>query len=94
MLVFSSNANLCRIYNAIKVHLSHYVNLLMSFDPDMIHEYSPITNAFVSVPADMGQLNCAAFIAGILAGILDASKFVRVMCTKILSPTHYIIEPL
>eukprot|EP01036_Dinobryon_divergens_P030364 gene30364-39597_t len=44
-------------------------------DEYMIHEHSPITNAFVSVPADMGQLNCAAFIAGILAGILDAAKF-------------------
>lgn len=43
---------------------------------DMIHEYSPITNAFVSVPADMGTLNCAAFLAGILAGILDSSRFV------------------
>jgi hypothetical protein len=89
--MYSSNA----ISAIFKVHLSHYINFLMSFDPDMIHEYSPITNAFVSVPADMGQLNCAAFIAGILAGILDASKFVRdIMCTKILSPTRYIIEPL
>ena len=43
----------------------------------MIHEHSPITNSFVSVPADMGQLNCAAFIAGIIAGILDSAKFVR-----------------
>eukprot|EP01037_Dinobryon_pediforme_P019071 gene19071-19425_t len=41
----------------------------------MIHEHSPITNSFVSVPADMGQLNCAAFIAGIIAGILDSAKF-------------------
>ena len=53
------------------------LSLYLSHDPDMIHEHSPITNAFVSVPADMGQLNCAAFIAGILAGILDAAKFVR-----------------
>jgi hypothetical protein len=43
----------------------------------MIHENTPITNSFVSVPVDMGQLNCASFIAGIIAGILDSSKFVR-----------------
>ena len=41
----------------------------------MICENSPITNAFVSVPSDMGQLNCASFIAGIIAGVLDSSKF-------------------
>ena len=41
----------------------------------MIHENAPITNAFASVPSDMGQLNCASFIAGIIAGILDSAKF-------------------
>ena len=48
----------------------------------MIHELNPITNAFVSVPATMGQLNCASFIAGIIAGVLDSAKFVS---TKKLS---------
>lgn len=43
----------------------------------MIHENSPVTNTFVSVPADMGHLNCAAFIAGIIAGALDSARFVR-----------------
>ena len=43
---------------------------------DMIHESSPITNTFVSVPADMGQLNCAAYLAGLIAGVLDSAKFV------------------
>ena len=43
---------------------------------DMIHESAPVTNAFVSVPADMGQLNCAAFLAGIIAGVLDSARFV------------------
>mmetsp|Transcript_20505 Transcript_20505/g.34511 ORF Transcript_20505/g.34511 Transcript_20505/m.34511 type:complete len:87 (-) Transcript_20505:270-530(-) len=44
-------------------------------DEYMIQENSPVTNSFVSVPADMGQLNCAAYLAGILAGILDSAKF-------------------
>lgn len=43
---------------------------------DMIHEKEPVTNAFVSVPSDMGQLNCAAYIAGIIAGVLDGASFV------------------
>ena len=44
----------------------------------MIHENASITNTFVSVPADMGQLNCAAYLAGIVAGILDSAKFVSI----------------
>eukprot|EP01033_Poteriospumella_lacustris_P019588 gene19588-14206_t len=44
-------------------------------DEYMIHENSPVTNTFVSVPADMGHLNCAAFIAGIIAGALDSARF-------------------
>jgi trafficking protein particle complex subunit 5 len=42
----------------------------------MIHEFSPITNSFVSVPSDMGHFNCASFLAGIIAGVLDSAKFV------------------
>ncbi len=43
---------------------------------DMIHEREPITNTFVSAPADMGQLNCAAYVAGIISGILNGASFV------------------
>jgi hypothetical protein len=43
---------------------------------DMIHEFTAITNSFVSVPADMGHFNCASFLAGIIAGVLDSAKFV------------------
>lgn len=43
---------------------------------DMIHENNPVTNTFVSLPTDMGQLNCAAYLAGIIAGILDSTRFV------------------
>ena len=44
-------------------------------DEYMIYENSPITNIFVSVPDDMGSFNCAAFLAGIISGILMASNF-------------------
>jgi hypothetical protein len=43
----------------------------------MIHENAPVTNTFVSISADLGQLNCAAFMAGIIAGVLDSARFVR-----------------
>ncbi|ETI55893.1 hypothetical protein F441_01472 [Phytophthora nicotianae CJ01A1] len=44
-------------------------------DEYMIHELEPLTNKFVSVPPDLGQLDCAAYIAGIVRGILCSSGF-------------------
>jgi trafficking protein particle complex subunit 5 len=53
----------------------------------MIHESAPVTNAFVSVPADMGQLNCAAFLAGIIAGVLDSARFVSHTALSLIEVT-------
>jgi hypothetical protein len=44
-------------------------------DEYMILEADPVTNAFISVPPDMGNFNCAAFVAGIVAGILESASF-------------------
>ncbi|ETV74089.1 hypothetical protein H257_11394 [Aphanomyces astaci] len=41
----------------------------------MIHENAPLTNKYISVPTDMGQLNCAAYTAGVIRGILDSGGF-------------------
>ena len=41
----------------------------------MIHEATPVTNHFVSVPTHLGSLNCASYIAGIVKGVLDGSGF-------------------
>ena len=49
---------------------------------DMIHEREPITNIFVSAPADMSQLNCAAFVAGIISGVLNGASFVSSSSSK------------
>jgi len=49
----------------------------------MIHDSSPVSNVFVSVPPDMGQLNCASYISGIIAGILDSARFVSVIIIRI-----------
>lgn len=42
----------------------------------MIVDTEPVTNHFVSMPNHLGQLNCAAYLAGIVEGILDSAKFV------------------
>ncbi|GLE04300.1 hypothetical protein PINS_up016061 [Pythium insidiosum] len=44
-------------------------------DEYMIHELEPLTNKFISVPQDLGQLDCAAFIAGMIRGILTSGGF-------------------
>lgn len=44
-------------------------------DEYMISDTDLFVNKFVSVPADMGGLNCAAFIAGIVRGCLDNADF-------------------
>jgi hypothetical protein len=65
-------------------------HLQLRFGPDMIHDSSPITNEFLSVPPDLGQLNCAAFIAGIISGILAGAEFVSASLKPTLRPwlTH------
>jgi hypothetical protein len=43
----------------------------------MIREAEPLTNHFISMPKELARLNPAAFVAGILHGMLDAASFVR-----------------
>ncbi|PIO64429.1 transport protein particle component, Bet3, partial [Teladorsagia circumcincta] len=42
---------------------------------DLLIEKEPVVNTFISVPKDKGMLNCAAFVAGIIQAMLDASNF-------------------
>lgn len=44
-------------------------------DEYMISDTEVFVNKFISVPKDMGQLNCAAFVAGIVKGILGGAGF-------------------
>ncbi|KAL1863161.1 hypothetical protein VTK73DRAFT_6406 [Phialemonium thermophilum] len=44
-------------------------------DEYMIVDNEPLVNAFVSVPREMSQLNCAAFVAGIVEGMCDGAGF-------------------
>jgi hypothetical protein len=44
-------------------------------DEYMISDYDLFVIKFVSVPKEMGHLNCAAFVAGIVRGVLDGAGF-------------------
>lgn len=44
-------------------------------DEYMISDYDLFINKFISVPKDLGQLNCGAFVAGIVKGCLDGAGF-------------------
>ncbi|KAF2863228.1 TRAPP I complex [Piedraia hortae CBS 480.64] len=41
----------------------------------MLIEHEPIVNTYISIPKEMSQLNCAAFVAGIIEGCCDAAGF-------------------
>lgn len=56
---------------------SHVVSAFVLPFADYIEDVEPLVNKFVSVPKDYGSLNCAAFIAGVIHGVLLASGFVR-----------------
>jgi hypothetical protein len=44
-------------------------------DEYMIIDNEPLVNAYISVPREMSQLNCAAFVAGIVEGVCDGAVF-------------------
>mmetsp|Transcript_18554 Transcript_18554/g.27945 ORF Transcript_18554/g.27945 Transcript_18554/m.27945 type:complete len:216 (+) Transcript_18554:1039-1686(+) len=42
----------------------------------MIYDTKPLTNHYISVPKELGSLDCASFMAGLATGMLDAAGFV------------------
>eukprot|EP00899_Mesostigma_viride_P006639 jgi/Mesvir1/15977/Mv08286-RA.1 len=44
-------------------------------DEYMINEKELLVNKYISVPKDFGQLNCGAYVAGIVKGVLDGAGF-------------------
>ena len=46
-----------------------------SKDEYMITDNDPLVNAHISVPREMNQLNCAAYVAGIIEGVCDGCGF-------------------
>jgi len=58
-----------------------------------IIEREPLVNTFISVPKDKGSLNCAAFTAGIIDAVLNASNFpCTVNAVWHNGTTYYMIE--
>jgi len=41
----------------------------------MIIDNEPLVNTYISVPKEMSQLNCAAYVAGIIEGVCDGCGF-------------------
>lgn len=52
---------------------------------DYIEDADPLVNRYISVPSDYGHFNCAAFIAGIIHGALDAAGFSAEVTTRALA---------
>jgi hypothetical protein len=44
-------------------------------DEYMISDYDLFVTKFISVPKEMGHLNCAAYVAGIVRGVLEGAGF-------------------
>lgn len=49
---------------------------------DMISDNEPLLTRFISVPKDFSQLNCGAFIAGVIESMLEGSQFVSATATS------------
>lgn len=41
----------------------------------MITDNDPLVNTYISIPKEMSQLNCAAYVAGIIEGVCDSTGF-------------------
>ncbi|KAG9237720.1 putative CRAL-TRIO domain-containing protein C23B6.04c [Amylocarpus encephaloides] len=44
-------------------------------DEYMISDNEPLVNQYISIPKEMNQLNCAAYVAGIIEGVCDGAGF-------------------
>ncbi len=53
----------------------HWACVMQAEDEYMISDYDLFVNKYISVPKDMGQLNCAAYVAGIVKGALEGAGF-------------------
>lgn len=44
-------------------------------DEYMLIDHDPMVSSYISIPKEMSQLNCAAFVAGIIEAVLDGCLF-------------------
>ncbi len=78
--------NVIALLHLVKINVWQHLfgrqadRLEKSSNPDTPDEYmiidnEPLVNQYVSVPREMSQLNCAAFVAGIVEGVCDGAAF-------------------
>eukprot|EP00746_Dinoflagellata_sp_MGD_P006659 gnl/MRDRNA2_/MRDRNA2_113097_c0_seq1.p1 gnl/MRDRNA2_/MRDRNA2_113097_c0~~gnl/MRDRNA2_/MRDRNA2_113097_c0_seq1.p1 ORF type:complete len:210 (-),score=37.27 gnl/MRDRNA2_/MRDRNA2_113097_c0_seq1:13-579(-) len=68
----------------------HAAELLKGADREneyMLNDKSLLVNRFVCVPKDMGSVNCGAYVAGIVEGLLCSAEFPAKVSA------HYVDEP-
>lgn len=64
---------------SVRAYLPVYRVPVNVYIADMISDNEPMWTRFISVPKDFSQLNCGAFIAGIVESILEGSQFVSAL---------------
>ncbi|EFA85219.1 hypothetical protein PPL_02219 [Heterostelium album PN500] len=63
-------------------------------DEYMISDANMIVNKFISLPKNLSSLNCAAFVAGIIEGILCSAEFVSNLKLQIKNiDKHWLTNP-
>ncbi|KAI5862736.1 putative SPP30 protein [Durotheca rogersii] len=78
--------NIITLLHFIKINVWQHLfrraadGLEKSSDPNKPDEYmiidnEPLVNRYISVPKDLSQLNCAAYVAGIIEGVCDGCAF-------------------
>mmetsp|Transcript_18226 Transcript_18226/g.41192 ORF Transcript_18226/g.41192 Transcript_18226/m.41192 type:complete len:191 (-) Transcript_18226:99-671(-) len=69
----------------------HTADLLKGQDHEneyMLNDKALLVNRFISVPRDFGAVNCGAYIAGIVEGVLRSAEF------PATASAHYVEEPV
>ena len=64
-----------KVDGELKSHFSLFFTFFQADDEYMISDFDLCVTKYVSVPKEMGHLNCNAFVAGIVGGVLDGAGF-------------------
>ena len=72
------------------MYIYMYLILISSFLSDYLFEDEPLVNRFISVPKEQSNLNCAAFMAGVVEAFLCGVQFVSTISLLKLNilPSH------
>lgn len=68
------------------------LSLLLTRVADMIIDNDPAITRHISVPRDMGALNCSAITAGMVEAVLDGLGFVRLLSSWFQRSSSWLIS--